>query len=144
VSKLVIDASIAGKWQLSDESESANALLILADYADGKVDFIAPKIWQYEIANLLNKAVGTQRLTESEGQSAFEAFQAIDIEYIEFPSPKEAYLLAREYQRSIYDSLYLSVAERLGAEFWTGDRKLYNAVKDKLPFVRWIGDYISL
>jgi predicted nucleic acid-binding protein len=143
VSKVVIDASIAIKWELSGESEAEKAIGLLIDYSNGRIDFAAPRIWQYEVANALNKAVSTQRLTEVEGQNAFDALQLIEIEVIEFPSPAEAYGLARRYRRSVYDSLYLAVAEHFGVEFWTGDRKLYNAVRDRLPFVRWIGDYSS-
>lgn len=143
MSKLVIDASIAAKWELSGELEAEKAIEMLIDYSNGEIDFVAPGIWHYEVANVLNKAVSTQRLTEVEGQDAFDALQALEIEFIEFPSPAEAYGLARRYRRSVYDSLYLAAAEHLGVEFWTGDRKLYNAVKDRLPFVRWIGDYSS-
>jgi predicted nucleic acid-binding protein len=35
-----------------------------------------------------------------------------------------------------YDAYYLALAERLGAEFWTADRRLVRAVQEKLPFVR--------
>ena len=35
----------------------------------------------------------------------------------------------------------LADAEESGSEFWTADQKLYNAVKDRLPFVKWLGDY---
>jgi len=141
VNKLVIDASTTAKWQLSNEPEAEKALSMLMDYADGKIAFVAPKIWQYEIANILNKAIGTRRLTETEGRNAFDSLLTLEIEFIEFPSPTEAYMFARKYQRSVYDSFYLAVAEHFGIEFWTGDRKLYNAISNKLSFVRWIGDY---
>ena len=65
----------------------------------------------------------------------------LDIEFLDFPSPADAYRLARTYQRSVYDSLYLTAAHTRNIDFWTGDRRLYHAVKDRLPFVRWIGDY---
>ena len=39
-----------------------------------------------------------------------------------------------------YDAQYLAVADALGCELWTADRRLVNAVGDKLPWVRWIGE----
>ena len=36
---------------------------------------------------------------------------------------------------------YLALAQRKSARLVTGDRRLYNAVKDKLPWVLWIEDY---
>jgi predicted nucleic acid-binding protein len=144
VHKFAIDASTAAKRQLSDEPEAEQARLMLRDYVAERVAFIAPSIWHYEVANIVNKAVGTQRLTEEEGDMAFQALQALDIEYVLFPTPVEAYKLARTYRRSVYDSLYLAVAQNHQIDLWTGDRRLYNAVSQSLPFVKWIGNYESL
>lgn len=141
MNKVVIDASTAAKWQLSDESEAEQARAMLHDYAVEHIAFVAPQIWHYEIANIFNKAISTQRLTEEEGQHAFQALQALEIEFVEFPSPADAYRLARQYRRSVYDSFYLATAQTNHVELWTGDRKLYNAVKARLSFVKWIGDY---
>ena len=121
MSRLVIDASTAAKWQLSGEPEAEKAIGMLIDYSNGEINLVAPRIWHYEIANVLNKAVSTQRLTEVEGQNAFDALQALEIELVEFPSAAEAYRLARKYRRNVYDSFYLAAAEHLGVEFWTGD-----------------------
>ena len=139
--KLAIDASTAAKWQLSEEPEAERARHMLHDYAAEKVAFVTPTIWHYEVANIVNKAVGTQRLTEEEGYMAFQALQALDIEFVPFPTPAEAYRLARIYRRSVYDSLYLAAAQSYQIDLWTGDRKLYNAVRQTLPFVKWIGNY---
>jgi hypothetical protein len=42
---------------------------------------------------------------------AFQALQALDIAFVPLPTPAKAYRLARTYRRSIYDSLYLAVAQ---------------------------------
>jgi predicted nucleic acid-binding protein len=141
VPRIVIDASTAAKWQLSDETDSIPALDMLQDYIAGTIEFVAPRIWSYEIANVMNKAVSIGRLTETEGREAFEILHMLDIEFLDFPSPSDAYRLARTYQRSVYDSLYLTAAHTHNLDFWTGDRRLYNAVVERLSFVRWIGDY---
>jgi predicted nucleic acid-binding protein len=39
-----------------------------------------------------------------------------------------------------YDAQYLALADLLGCELWTADRRLVSAVGDKLPWVRWIGE----
>jgi hypothetical protein len=71
------------------------------------------------------------------------ALQALDIEFVLFPAPVEAYRLARTHRRSVYDSLYLAVAQSQQIALWTGNRRLCNAVRPSLPFVEWIGDYAS-
>jgi len=40
----------------------------------------------------------------------------------------------------VYDASYLSLAKKNNIGFVTGDKRLYNAVKDKLKWVKWIGD----
>jgi len=141
---LVIDASVAVKWISPGEPSSDRATLMLMDYRRGQVSFLVPLFWQYEIANSINKAVERGRLSEAEGNDALEALLSLDVRFEPFPPPRTSYSLARRFQRSVYDSLYLEVAERCGCEFWTGDLKLYNAGKDRHAFVRWIGDYRTL
>ena len=77
MTSIVIDASTAAKWQLSAEPEAERARDMLRDYAAGKITFVAPKVWHYEIANIFNKAVGTRRITEEEGREAFTLLQAL-------------------------------------------------------------------
>ena len=36
---------------------------------------------------------------------------------------------------------YIALAQIMETEFWTADKKLYNAVSNKLQFVKWIEDY---
>jgi predicted nucleic acid-binding protein len=40
-----------------------------------------------------------------------------------------------------YDAYYLALAERESCEFWTADTRMWNAVKGKFAWVRWMGDY---
>lgn len=47
----------------------------------------------------------------------------------------------RYFHDSSHNSLYLTAAHTRNIDFWTGDRRLYHAVKDRLPVVCWIGDY---
>ena len=45
-------------------------------------------------------------------------------------------------QSKAYDAFYLAVAEKMEAEFWTADERLYNrCVNDlRLDWVRWLGE----
>ncbi len=54
-----------------------------------------------------------------------------------------AYMRAAQLGCRMYDALYLVVAEALDCQFITADEKLYNAVKDQLPYTVWIGDYVG-
>jgi predicted nucleic acid-binding protein len=102
-----------------------------------------PAFWDYEVADGINKAVARGHLSEQEGRDAISLFLALHAEKEPLPLPQESYELARRYQRSVFDSWYLYLAEKTDCEFWTADQRLYNALKGKVPVVRWLGDYKS-
>jgi len=141
VRSLVVDASVAIKWLNPREVLADKARVLYADYEQGQFSLLVPAFWDYEVVNGINKAIARGDLTKQEGHEAIALLLAMQAQKVPLPSPQESYNLARKYQRSVYDSWYLSLAEETGCEFWTADRKLYNAVKDSLAFVRWLGDY---
>jgi predicted nucleic acid-binding protein len=52
---------------------------------------------------------------------------------------RRALLLAGQFSLpSAYDAHYLAVAEAFGAEFWTADRRLFQAVSGSLPWVHTV------
>jgi len=44
---------------------------------------------------------------------------------------------------SAYDTAYFALPEAEGCELWTGDRPFYQAVRDNLPWIKWIGENIG-
>ena len=46
--------------------------------------------------------------------------------------------IARTFQRTIYDNLYLAVAIAIGAPLLTADRRLVHSVQGRLPAL-WLG-----
>lgn len=141
--RLVLDASVAIKWVNPHEPFADKAILIREDYEQGHVSLLVPTFWEYEIANGVNKAVARGQLSPEEGQEAITLLLAIHAQKVSLPSPQESYALARRYQRSVYDSWYVNLAEKTGCECWTADQKLYNALKDTIPWIRWLGNYQS-
>jgi predicted nucleic acid-binding protein len=143
VRSLVVDASVAIKWLNPAEPLAEYANLIRADYVHGRIALVVPVFWDYEIANGINKAVARGDLTAEQGREAVRLILAVQARRLPLPSPDESYELAQHYQRSVYDSWYVALAQQIAGEFWTADRKLYNALHEQLPFVRWLADYQS-
>jgi predicted nucleic acid-binding protein len=60
-------------------------------------------------------------------------------------TPEEVWAMATVKGCSYYDAIYLVLAHKLDAVFWTADRRLYDFLKRRRqltnPTVRWIGDY---
>ncbi len=142
VKTIVIDASAALKWRLRDEEATDQADELLDDFLADKLHLLVPTLFDYEITNALKVAVTLSRLSEDEALSAIADFQAYRIEQIAFSRFQEqAFRLACRYKRSVYDSAYLALAQHKGIYFYTGDKRLFNALGKTLTWIKWIGDY---
>ena len=142
VKRVVIDSSVALKWRLRDEEATSQADALLDDFLSGALGLLTTTLFDYEIANALKVAVTKGRLSEDGAMAALDDFQQYSIQRFDFWEIQGlAFQLARQHQRSVYDSAYLALAQSKGLWFYTGDRRLFNAVRDTLPWVRWIGDY---
>lgn len=144
VERIVINASVALKWYLPDEDNTTEADALAMDYYGGKIEMIVPTLFDYEITNTLKVAVTRNRITEADALGAIARFQMLKIERYDFLELQEsAFRLALSYQRSAYDAAYLALAEEHHLNFYTGDKRLFNAVTDSLTWVKWVGDYRS-
>jgi len=72
--QIVIDASSAIKWYLTDESESETAADMLIDYQKNKVQFIVPRLFHYEVMNSIHIAVRMKRIDDNNGREILEDF----------------------------------------------------------------------
>lgn len=138
----VTDCSIVVKWELPSEPFEAEAMELFKDWQAGAIQIVAPTILLAEIGSAFLRAARHGRLPfDNALQSALNLitlpFTLVDI----VPFAERAFNIAHQYQQGFFDCLYVAVAEVRGAEFWTGDRRLFNALQNEFPFVRWLGDY---
>lgn len=142
VDSIVIDASVALKWQFRDEVETGQAIKILSDFVDGKIELISPTLFAYEIVNAIHIAVVRKRISEKEGRAAVNDILAMEIKLHDFAElAGSTFNLAQGYKISAYDSAYLSLAVKQGCVMYTADRHLFNALQSKITPIRWVGDY---
>lgn len=142
VKRLVIDASVALKWRLRDEEATSQADALLDDFLAGMLALLTPTLFDYEIANALRVAVTRQRLSEQEAVAALDDFYQYTIVRYDFANLYSlTFQISGHHQRSAYDSAYLALAQSHGVWFFTGDKRLFNAVGEALSWVKWIGDY---
>lgn len=142
----VIDASVLAKVYLKDEEFSSLAEEIVSRYIDGTIELIAPQFILYEIPSAIQTAVRRNRLDPDDGRQAIADFFALQLPALGDastigPMIEAAYSLAQRVRCRLYDALYLVVAEQSGYQFLTADSKLYESVKDRLPYVRWITEF---
>ena len=139
---VILDASVALKWQFENEEATGPATVLLKDFVEGEIELITPTLFPYEIISAINVAINRKRIKEEAGYRAINYITSLGIELRSFDDLIEpTFRMARQYGLSPYDCAYMALAEKEKSDFYTGDEKLFNAVKNRLSWVKWIGDY---
>ena len=133
---LVIRTLVPG--HLSDQ-----AAALLEAWQRERTTLIAPTLLAFEVTSVLRRLVFLGEIATSEGEKAFQQFLRMEIRLSSqrsvFPL---AWKLAQDLRRPrAYDTAYLALAQLRGCDFWTADERLYNAVRRRLDWVKWIGGF---
>lgn len=139
---VVVDASLAFKWLVSEEnSDLAQALS--GSWANDGIQTSAPYLMPVEVANALHRRVARGELTISDAVRLLEHLLASGIELRdEQDLIVRALRLASNLQPGAgYDALYLSPAETPHCEYWTADERFYRAAFPVAQNLHWIGEF---
>ena len=144
MSDVVVDASVAVKWVLA-EPDSLIATKLLNTWTNEGKRVIAPALFAYEVTNIIHRRVVTNRLTDDQAVQALTDLLSTGVtlhfskyEEISLRSIKLAHLFGMP---AVYDTHYLALALQQNCEYWTADTRLWNTVKGRLSWIRWLGDY---
>ena len=141
---VVVDASLAFKWLVSEEnSDLAHSISRL--WANNGIQAAAPYLMPVEVANALHRRVVRGELTVEDAVQLLEYLLASGIELRDEPSlhARALQISSRLRQGAVYDAHYLALADILGCEYWTADESFYRAAVPAARNVRWIGEFPS-
>ena len=142
MASLVVDSSVAIRWFVKDMDYQNQALNVLSRVLVNEFQIFAPDLIYAEIGNIVWKLRRFQNLKPENAQKAIESFSAMNMTVVSnVPLLKDAYNIATQYNRSVYDSLYIALAQREKCTFVTADEKLVNAVGSQLP-VTWLANWV--
>lgn len=142
---VIIDASVAIKAILPNPLQGYCHTLV---QTFAGVQPVAPSLWVYETTSAISKAVHFEQITEDEGRQALEKIDALGVRL--FVPDIEQNQIAFDWtlrlkRASAYDSFYLVLAQALECDFWTADKRLFNALIDsKLKWLHWIEELTPL
>jgi len=119
------------KWFIPEEN-SDSARRLKRDYEEEKIDILSPQLILFEVANAL-RYHPVVRLSDAELAAAIELLRdmAITVE-MDREGWFRAFELSRVEEISVYDAVYLGLAELSDAMFVTADHKLLEGLSDDL------------
>ena len=139
---VVVDASLTFKWLVEEEnSDRATALARLWD--DAGIRPAAPPLMPFEVANALHQRVARGELTVAAATGLIRDLMSLGVTLHAPPDlhPRALELASRLEQGAAYDAHYLALAESLGCEMWTADRRFFRAASPDADNIRWIGAF---
>ncbi len=124
------------------ESQSGRALSLWASWMDSDREVVAPYLLRYEVTSALWRKVVRGLMHAEDTRQALEAVLSLDIQFLDPPElPLRAFDLAARLNRSTTcDMFYVALTDIMGGEFWTADERLYNAIREAFPVIRWLGE----
>ncbi len=120
----VVDASVACKWYLDEPwSEAARRLL------GEDVQLTVPEFFFIETCNVLAKRQRRKEISADDVWGIIDSLERLPFDvWRDDALRRQALELAPEYRMSVYDGLYLALADRVRGRVATADRRLVNGV----------------
>ena len=137
---LVVDASVALKWFLSEEPLAGQALAVLQD----GVPLIAPDFLIAEVCNGAWRSARLGRISQAQvGEIAASLPRFFDALIAAAELAVRAVAIAGQLDHPVYDCFYLALAEKEQAHFVTADMQLVGKVRDTAwqPWATGLSEY---
>lgn len=120
------------------EPDNATIQDLWSGWRTAQREFVAPVLLRFEVTNALHRL---RRAGVVSDQTAHLLLDAALAESIILYADQDLHanalgFAARFDLPAAYDAHYLALANRLGVEFWTADRRLVHTVGPHLPWVR--------
>jgi predicted nucleic acid-binding protein len=122
----VVDVCVAVKWFVPEIFSQEGARLLSGSYGLLAPDYLLP-----EAGNVFWKKIRFNEISLDEGQQALTAIQNSPMQFVDSKLLlQNAFDLANQSGRSIYDCFYLALAIRENCQMVTSDEKFFNALKN--------------
>jgi predicted nucleic acid-binding protein len=135
--RIVLDASVAVKWVLREE-HGATARRVLATRT-----LLAPHLLWAEVGNTLWKRQRRRESSVEEVRRMLAEVQRVPVTtFAHWPLLGAALDLAMSLDQTVYDCLYLALAEKRNSVMVTADRRFHKAVRQSVwaDRILWIED----
>jgi predicted nucleic acid-binding protein len=142
-SGIVIDSHLA-VWAVLPVLSGMDVLERFARWRRAATRLFAPALWVAESVSAIRGGLYARVISNEEGRIAIDDLFDLGVETLPLSIDLCRSALGwagRLGQGKAYDSFYLALAEELGVEFWTADRRLANGVQQAgVSWTHWIGE----
>ncbi len=123
----VVDASVLVKWFMEEEDRD-RALGLRELHTSGRSTLVVSELTFLEILNALRYA---PRANEEDGAEALHVLENLHLQVkpVGFNLLRKANAIARAYKITIYNALYVALAEQLGYPLITSDDAMVRKLK---------------
>ena len=125
----VVDASVIVKWFLHHQEADRDGALALRDlHISGRSTIYIPRLAFLEVLNAIRFS---PKADEEDGETALETLQDLNLETksADVNLLRKANAIAWAYKITIYDSLYVALAEQVGYPLITADDVMVKKLK---------------
>ena len=141
MNRIVLDTSVAVKWFFEEEDER-HAASIAANIRGDALEAIVPEFFYVECANAFRGKIKKKICSLEEAHRAFSVLQNLPLKrHLHEDLADIALDHAAIYDISVYDALYVSLAEIYAAPLITADAALLKACKGRFDFIQHLRDY---
>ena len=136
---MIVDTSLAVKW-VAVENDSYMAVRLAESWSRAKIAVSAPDLMAFEAANALYSKAYWGHVSYADARDMMMSLMAIPLVYHQSASLHSRAMELAEVlgQDMVYDSFFLALAEFLDCEFWTADKRFYDAAQKTHPRIHYI------
>lgn len=133
-----VDANLV--IRLVDQSASRGVESLFEDWIQRRHTIVAPYLLRYEMTNIIRQMQRHGRMTEGIAAEAVAAMTLLPITLFTdtHHHARALTFFTRFNLPAAYDAHYLALAEDLGCEFWTADKRLARATNGAFPRLRLV------
>ena len=139
----VVDSSVVAKWVLA-KPDSAQALRVITDSVPARRDghLYVLDLAMVEVTNVIWTRFHRRLLTLAEAQQALILPQRADAKVVPcLPLLTPAFAIAAQFDKAVYDALFVAAARDLGIGGVTADEPLVRAVGAGYPEIQLLQNW---
>ncbi|ACB54344.1 hypothetical protein cce_4998 [Crocosphaera subtropica ATCC 51142] len=122
---------------------NSTLITLWEEWQANQITVVAPTLFYYEVTNALYRMSKAGQITTEQAKEALLDALSFNITLYGHQELQNfhqtAFELANQFNLSAsYDAHYLALAQHLNCDFYTGDKRLYNTVKNQISWIKLV------